>query len=462
MSKKIIKDLQAQKSEVCARLKPLNRAINMGIANEYEIGLAQKLEDQLRQIDADMARAKIPADTYTSAEFRGIANNGRFPVSKKNNKRAVRGAAMETLTPDQSMTDYAYACGYLREDRTAGTDFDWDAYWGQKLGVSPGSAELRNDPFKAKQESRAAMGMGEDISAGGQALVAQIWSTSITDLIRAKTFVNQFNATTLPLKTETTNYPVWTSDIAPAYIANDSGGTALNLDLSPSVGSVVFNCAGAFADITSASYEIIEDAVTNGGIDGLIRHSIAEKYARLVDSVVIYGQTGSTGNPGLLNETATYVSGSPGIMTQSMGTNGAAPTTYADISKAVAQIRAQSAEPSGMVWHPNTAAEYAQLKDTLNQPMRPTPDVANLVNGAADSALLNYGNETQGNTSTNSSLYIADWSYCFLGMRLDGVEVTPISERYVEFMQRAWLSRIRMSIRWFWPNKVACRLLGIQ
>jgi HK97 family phage major capsid protein len=295
-------------------------------------------------------------------------------------------------------------------------------------------------------------GLGEDTSSGsgaGQSVVGELWGHELQDLIRAKLWLSQFNLTTVPMTGEVMHVPVFQSDIAPAFITENA---ALSLDISPSVGVVTLSATGAFADVTGASLMVIEDAVVNGGIDAMIRNSIAQKYARLIQTIALYGQAGS-GTTGLV--------ATAGLLTQSMGTNGAVPASYKDISKAVAQVRQQSVEPSGLVWHPGTQAEYAELVDTLGQPMRPTPDIADLVTNAADSASLNYQSETQGTSSTATSLYVGDWQYCLLGMRTEGVEVKILDQRYAEYQMVGFLSRWRGCVQYLHPTQAFVRLEGI-
>jgi len=110
-------------------------------------------------------------------------------------------------------------------------------------------------------------------------------------------------------------------------------------------------------DITGASLNAIEDAYSTVGIADLISNSISQKWARQLETLAVYGQGGATGMPGIVNES--------GLLVQSMGTNGAAPTSYADVSKAAAQVRAQNVEPTAIVSHPSVMAMYSQLVDTL-------------------------------------------------------------------------------------------------
>jgi HK97 family phage major capsid protein len=366
----------------------------------------------------------------------------------KAGKNFPAGRANEPLKRSQSFVDWHRAHGSY-ESRAMPTEYDYESYWSQRLGFSKPGAEIRNDPFAP--ETRTVYGLGEDTSSGsgaGADIVGQLWGHQVVDLIRAKTFTGRLGATTVPLATEITNVPLWASDVAPAYVPEQ---TAMSLDITPST-SVLQMVAATYADVTGATLSVLEDAVNTGGVNDLIQNSIAQKYSRLCDTLALYGGSGTPANsvPGLVNES---------ILTQSMGTNGAAPTSYKDISKAAAQVREQNVEPNGVVWHPGTYAEYSELVDTLGQPMRPTPDVAGL--NFVDSGLLNFQTETQGTGTTCSSLYVGDWSYLRIGFRTEGVEVMKLDQRWADYLMVGFLSRLRLSIRVVHPTQTFCRLEGI-
>lgn len=353
-----------------------------------------------------------------------------------------------SLTPRQSFRDYAEARGMYDQAALPAQEFDWDAYWCAKFtqrGWDLGQ-NRRTDIPEMRYERRAVTGMGEDLTSGagaGSAVVAQIWAHNVIDIIRAKTFGDRLNVTTIPMATEIMNLPTLQNEISPVYIAEQNG---LGLDVGEQLSTIQLNASGAFADIVAASKNIVEDAVNTGGIDGLIKHSIAMKYARLIDQVSLYGQTGSPGNPGLLNESSL----------QTMNVSGA-PTTYVPVSQAAAKIRAFGAEPSGVLMHPSDVSAFAQLQDTLHQPLRVTPDVAQFW-PPVDSSLLNFQTET----GSSSSFYVADWSYMMQGIRLaGGIEVSLLDQRFAEFLQVAWLSRMRFSVRSARVSQVFCQAYGM-
>lgn len=364
-----------------------------------------------------------------------IANSGNYRTDivpgKKN--AAVSGHERE-LRPNQSFKDYAEARGMYDQATLPAREFDWESYWNSKFtqrGWDLGQ-NRRMDTPEMRYEARAVTGMSEDLTSGagaGSAVVPQIWAHNVIDLIRAKTFGNRLNVTTIPMSSEIMNLPTLQNEISPVFVASQSG---LNLDVGEQLGTIQLNASGAYGDITNADKSIVEDSVNSGGINALIMHSIAMKYARLMDQISLYGQTGAAGSPGLLNEA--------GLQTYNVA---GAPTTYIPVSVAAGKIRAFGAEPSGILMHPTTMGSFSQLQDTLHQPLRPTPDVAQFW-PPVDSSLLNFETET----GSSTSFYIADWQYMLQGIRLvGGVETTILDQRFAEFLQVSWLSRMRFSIR---------------
>lgn len=429
--------------------------------------LLEKRDRHVSEMSSILAKGKLTPEDRESfdAHERDVAEIDRHLDEPKRDYATVgpvqgrmtpRGSELDLpvgaarLRPQDSIAEYAqrHNIGGVASTRGVPSDFDFNAYWGQQCGFAKPGPELR-----------AIYGLGEDVSSGsgaGNAVVATLWAHEVVDLIRAKCWLFAAGATTVPVMSELTNFPIWEADVQPAYVAETG---SVSLDTTPNIGTLQANCAGAYVDITAASLNVLEDAYNNGGINALVQNSIAQKYARLLDSVALYGQVGSTGNPGIVNE-GSGPGTTGGILAQTMGADGAIPTSYADISKAAAQVREQSVEPTAVVWHPGVQAVYAQLVDTLGQPMRPTPDVANL--SYFDSALLNGFVETKGSSSVTSSLYVGDFSYVHCFMRLDpAIQTAPLRERYADQQLMAWLSRMRFSVRTFHASQVICQLNGI-
>jgi len=376
-----------------------------------------------REINAIQNRPSQPDEVGRGGVARGNGNTAMTDSLTGRTYRSVHGTTNERLAPDQSFAEWNRAhFGDLSESRTAPHSFNWNAYWAARLtGVE-------------NAETRAVTGWGEDVASGpgaGLNLVGQVWSSQVIDLIRAHTFSDALGATVMPLMTELTNLPVFQADVAPVYVAE---GAAVQGDISPQVSVLQFNCAGAVMDIAPVSKNLLMDAVGNGTVDNVIRNSIAQKYARVIDMACLYGVNGSPGNPGLCAES--------GLVTHS-STNA---TTYVDLSAAAALVRGQNVEPNGFLWHPSTMSAYAQLQDTLHQPLRMTPDIENL--SFVNSGLLNYQTESAAgafNSGALSSIYVGDWSYMTIGMRTEGIGVQVLHELLAAQNQVGFLSAARFS-----------------
>src|ERR1700728_3104285 len=358
------------------------------------------------------------------------AGRGHEPAKRETGRayRDVRGIKNERLSPDQSFADYVAArSGTPADFRSVPHDFAWDAYWSATLRRSLGLGGVTDNA-----ETRAVTGWGEDISSGsgaGAGIVGQVWSSTVIDLIRAHTFSDKLGVTVMPLETELTNVPEFQADVSPVWVAE---GASIQGDVSPSVNTIQFNAAGAVLDIVPVSKNLIMDAINTGGVDALVRNSIAQKYARVIDQTVLYGISGNVGNPGLCAES--------GLMTATASHA----TNYLDLSAGAEKVRAQNVEPSGFLWPPHTMSAYAQLVDTLGQPLRMTPDIANV--NFVNSGLLNYQTESSTgvfNDGSVSSIYVGDWSYVTIGMRTEGVMVNVLNELLAANNQVGFMSAAR-------------------
>ena len=67
-----------------------------------------------------------------------------------------------------------------------------------------------------------------------------------------------------------------------------------------------------------------------------------------------------------------------------------------------------------------------------------------------------------GHRQQRQSLYVGDWSYVHVGIRLSPpVQIIPTGTRYIDKQMMSWLSRFRGSIRLVHPGQTVCRLEGI-
>jgi HK97 family phage major capsid protein len=342
----------------------------------------------------------------------------------------IRGVANEVLSPGQSVSEWrrkALANGANADVRNDGTDRDLNAYWAERCGLKAPSIESR--------------ALGEDTTSGagaGQAIVPQEWSTGFIDLLRAKLVLSQAGMSTMPMATEVYNYPQWTADVAPSWIAENA---AVSLDANPSFSTVQFTAKGSYIDTTLVSRMILDDTNQQGGLDGLLREVIAAKYARLVESVAFYGTASNAGNPGLVNES--------GLVINWNGTNGGAPTDTTPFSVAAESARNANAEPTAFITNPSLRGTFARLNaSTFARFWEVPPDVSDLP--VLDTTAI-VSNETHGTGTNLSSLYAGPWSRMIMGVRTD-LDVQVLRERYADQAQIGFVSYMRFSIRTTHPE----------
>jgi hypothetical protein len=90
-----------------------------------------------------------------------------------------------------------------------------------------------------------------------------------------------------------------------------------------------------------------------------------------LDQVALYG-TGTDPEPRGLKNTS-------GILTASMGANGAAIANHDPLVDAVGTLRDNNEDPTAIVYSPRTGRALAKLKDTTSQPL----SVSNYLDGVA-------------------------------------------------------------------------------
>jgi len=230
----------------------------------------------------------------------------------------------------------------------------------------------------------------------------------------------------MPMTTEVFNLPQWMADVQPAYVAENA---AVSLDGNPQFSSVQFKATGAYIDTTLVSRAILDDTNQAGGLDGLLRETIAAKYARLLENVAFYGTAGNAGNPGLVNES--------GLNVVWNATNGAAPTDTQDFSKAAEVVRNANAEPTAFISNPAVRGTFARLNaSTMAKHWDMPADVANIP--LLDTTAI-VSNETHGTGTNLSSFYAGDFHRMIIGMRVD-LQVDVLRERYADQGQIGFVS----------------------
>ena len=380
----------------------------------------------------DLRRCEVELRSRSGAYDDDFAERGASRAAGPKawaNDGATEGRTGEILAPSQSMSQWLVKRGKTSTGRAVAHDIDRDAYWSQRLGMSPAGLEMR--------------ALGEDTSSGagaGSAIVPEEWSSTFIDIIRPQLLISKSGASTMPMETEQFSLPQYVSDVQPQWLAENAQMAA---DGNPQFAPLLFNSVGAVTDLTLFSRQLLEDTNQSGGLSALLEDTISKKYARVLDQIAIYGVTGApaNANPGLNAES--------GLIVQTMGANGAAPTDPNFLSTAAEAVRNANEEPTALLSNPKVygtverlnASTYAKYWDLP----RSVRDIPWHYSTALSSA------ETLGTGTALSSLYMGPWHRMIMGVRV-ALRCDILRERYADFNQVAIRSYLRVSIRTSHPE----------
>lgn len=294
---------------------------------------------------------------------------------------------------------------YVRARRPVGADADHESLSLRKAlrGIVTGNWD------EAEVERRA---MSEGTASAGGYLVPTVLSAELIDLARNASRVLQAGARLVPMPNRTVTVPKWISD--PTAVWHTEGATIAPSDASIGAVNLV---AKSLASITVLSRELLEDAP---GVETELRNAFAAIFARKVDLAALYG-TGVAPEPLGVKNTA-------GILTTSMGTNGAAPTNWDFVVDAVGALEDNNEMPSAIILAPRTARELAKLKDTQNQPMVSPGYVSSMAMLTTNQVPLTL---TVGTSSDTSDMFTADWTQLYVGVRTQ-LQIQLLTEKYAD------------------------------
>jgi hypothetical protein len=140
-----------------------------------------------------------------------------------------------------------------------------------------------------------------------------------------------------------------------------------------------------------------------------------------------------------------------------MGTNGAAPTNFDQVSQAIEKVRVANDEPTGIYTNPQVFGTLSRLKNTLNDAIRPGQDVLDYWPPNYSTAFT--ATETQGTSNLASSVLCLNANRVILGMR-QGLVLSVLDQRYADSLQIGFLAYLRHD--WAFPySAAACRVVGV-
>lgn len=355
-----------------------------------------------REFDQLMARADVLTDMIAEAEG-DQRERRRWQEARGAGLEAVEALLRERIAPVAAF-GYQPGGGYLPADpadvrllrpdqRMADVIHRDDDADNLSLGRLLRGVILGD--WRGAQAERRALSVGTD-SLGGF-LVPEPLAARIIDLSRAQAVVMAAGALTVPMESSTLRLARVESDPTAYWRPENTAVTESDM----SFGALNFS-AKTLAAICRVSIELIEDAQN---ISGLVENAIAQALALELDRAALFGN-GAAEPLGLLNWT--------GVQSISMGTNGAAITSYAPFSQAVQKVQEANGRPIALIWAPRTAGEVDRLTDSTGQPLQPPESFRSLRKLASSQVPVNM---VQG-TATNASVAIVgDFSQLLIGMR---------------------------------------------
>jgi HK97 family phage major capsid protein len=266
--------------------------------------------------------------------------------------------------------------------------------------------------------------------------------TQLIDLMRAKTVCIQAGALTVPIDTETTNIARVAADPTPAW-RNEAAAFSV---ADPTFEKVSFT-PKSLGVLVKVSQEILEDSAN---LNEALIGCFAGAFAVELDRVGLFG-TGSAPQPH-------GISGTSGVGSVDMGTNGLALANYDPIVDAVsALLTANAASPTAAIMAPRTLTKSAKLKDSQNQPLRKPDLIGNLPFLATTSVPIN---QAHGTSNVASEIIVGDFTQLMFGIRRN-LTVRVLRERFLsDNGQIGFLADLRADVQLRHPQSF-CEVVGI-
>lgn len=384
---------------------------------------AEKMVLAARETGKDLVGAPL-------AQYNGLLAQLKT-LDKQIDGLSAHGAAAHTRVPVGQPTTYArdtegnrlpiFAKGesieaHMRQE--LGSPADGEVTLGgvcRAMAIGGGSPAVRN-----------ALSIGTD-SSGGYT-VPTLLSSLIIDALRARCTVFQAGAQTLVLDAgKSTTMAAIASDPTVSWKAEGAAVSTSDMSFSP-----VTLTPKTLSVICTASRELVEDSLN---LDRALLMSISAAFAQEIDRVALLG-TGTAPQPkGLANIS--------GIGSYSMGTNGAALTSYDPIVNALAVLRGANAQdPTALIINPRTDLEINLLKDGQGRPLTRPKAIENLPFLVTSKLPIN---ETQGSANTACHAFMGNFEELVIGVRAE-LRIEFLRELYAGNLQYGFLCYARLDV----------------
>lgn len=399
-----INDARKQRAEKKLELTKhvVSAGMKAGDPSTPEGTITDRLSIEVAEIDAAIARHEAGAALAAP----GTRVPGA-PVVHTEHGITQEGKTVPIFAKGQNVVDHMQRTG-------AASNFTFGELIRAKV-LGGGRAEVRN-------------ALGENTDSLGGFTVPSILSGQFIDKLRAKSSVFQAGAKTVLLDTgKATTIAAITADPVAGWRAEaDSVATS---DMT--FGAIQF-VPKSLAVIVTASMELIEDSVN---LEQALLTSLSAAFAAELDRVSLIG-SGSSNQPLGVSKTS-------GVGSYSMGTNGAAPTSYQAFIEALGILQTANAnDPTAAIYNAHINKELNSLVDTLGQPMR-KPDAIQNLPFLVTSKLPQ--TETQGSSNVASRAVVGYFPDVLIGIRHD-FRLTVLREKYADTMQIAFRADLRADV----------------
>lgn len=283
--------------------------------------------------------------------------------------------------------------------------------------------------------------LAEGTDSAGGFTVPTVLVRSFIDRMRAQSVCVEAGAQTVLLDTQKTNIARLETDPVPGW-RNENAAVA---ESDPTFGTVLMT-ARSLAVMCKVSRELLEDSVN---IEAALTNALAQALALELDRVALLG-SGTAPEP-------TGIANTANILSQSMGTNGAALTSYGTLNTALSSLAAFNVTPTAAVMAPRSYFAMAGLIDTTNQPLMKPWSLTDLPLLKTSQIPIT---QTQGTSTDCSTIIVGDFTKLIIGVR-QGIRIELLKERYAENLQYAFVAHMRADIAVQQP-KAFLRVIGVR
>jgi HK97 family phage major capsid protein len=427
MSWKKIKALNEQRyalgqeaREMIAKAESEKRALNADEDKKFgdlqKRGLEMQSEVARLEQTRGVGGCPIPREAIGAPD--GLQNAFRSAGPQNDDSAETR-----SLARDESCTDFLAKRGVGQS--ASGVSF---GQYIRSIAVGPRSAEERSL-------------LQSTGSAGGYTVPTDL-SAQWADALRPASVVMQAGAGFAPLLSNL-NYiarvdtPPSASWIAEMDDVPTSDAVFGRIQLIPK--DVVCRC--------TVSRSLLQDSIN---IESVLQSVLVKAVAQEIDRAAMFG-SGASNQP-------TGIFGTSGIGSVSMGTNGAALTSYGPLQDAVYELTSNNSQPpTAAIMAPRTGLAIDKLTDTLGQPLNRPRSLESLPFLQTTAVPIT---QTQGTSSVASSVIVGDFSQLIVGVRLSPtIEMTqpPLHGEKLAISFLVW-SRIDIAVA---HAKSFAKLIGI-